>query len=65
VGYATTAEHEHGADAHWICAVCYDELREAFGWSTPPGRFDKVNQVVDTIGAALVRWLSWHVEGPR
>ena len=31
-GYATTAAHPKGADYHWVCAKCFDDLAESFGW---------------------------------
>jgi hypothetical protein len=31
-GYATTAAHRDGADYHWVCAVCFDDFRNRFGW---------------------------------
>jgi hypothetical protein len=31
-GYTTTAEHQHGADYHWICPACFDDFVESFGW---------------------------------
>jgi len=31
-GYATTAEHERGADYHWICKQCFDDFADLFDW---------------------------------
>jgi hypothetical protein len=31
-GYATTAEHPHGADYHWLCPTCFSDFAERFGW---------------------------------
>lgn len=31
-GYTTTAEHEHGADYHWICEACFADFAERFRW---------------------------------
>jgi hypothetical protein len=31
-GYATTAEHPQGADYYWVCASCFDDFAERFGW---------------------------------
>jgi hypothetical protein len=31
-GYATTAEHPHGADYYWICQECFDDFAQDFGW---------------------------------
>ncbi len=31
-GYTTTAEHEHGADHHWVCKQCYDDFVNLFEW---------------------------------
>jgi hypothetical protein len=31
-GYATTAEHERGADYHWICRLCVDDFDDLFHW---------------------------------
>lgn len=35
-GYTTTAEHEHGADYHWICKLCFDDFAEHFQWRVLP-----------------------------
>lgn len=35
-GYTTTAEHEHGADYHWICKRCFDDFAERFQWRVLP-----------------------------
>jgi hypothetical protein len=35
-GYTTTAEHEHGADYHWICKSCFDDFAECFQWRVLP-----------------------------
>ena len=31
-GYATTAEHPHGADYHWVCPTCFSDFAERLGW---------------------------------
>jgi hypothetical protein len=31
-GHATTAEHERGADYHWICRRCFDDFDDLFHW---------------------------------
>ena len=31
-GYTTTAEHEHGAEYHWICKPCFDDFVDRFQW---------------------------------
>ncbi|HEX3510359.1 MAG TPA: hypothetical protein VHT27_04585 [Solirubrobacteraceae bacterium] len=31
-GYATTAEHERGADYHWVCKRCFDDFNDLFEW---------------------------------
>jgi hypothetical protein len=31
-GYATTAEHEGGADGHWVCRPCFDDFADLFEW---------------------------------
>jgi hypothetical protein len=31
-GYATTAEHDQGADYHWICKPCFDDFAVRFQW---------------------------------
>ena len=31
-GYATTAGHPDGADAHWVCSACFDDFSDRFGW---------------------------------
>lgn len=31
-GYATTAEHDHRADYHWICKPCFDDFADRFQW---------------------------------
>lgn len=31
-GYTITAEHEHGADYHWVCKQCYDDFADVFQW---------------------------------
>ena len=31
-GYATTAEHERGADYRWICRRCFDDFADLFQW---------------------------------
>lgn len=35
-GYTTTDEHEHGADYHWICMLCFDDFAERFQWRLLP-----------------------------
>jgi len=35
-GYTTTAEHEHGADYHWICKPCFEDLAGRFRWQVVP-----------------------------
>lgn len=35
-GYATTAEHELGADAHWVCRTCFAKFAEGLGWTARP-----------------------------
>lgn len=35
-GYTTTAEHERGADYHWICKPCFDDFAERFAWQLVP-----------------------------
>ncbi len=32
VGYTTTEDHRNGADYHWICADCFADFAQAFGW---------------------------------
>lgn len=31
-GYTTTPEYRHGAGYEWICADCFDEFVDTFGW---------------------------------
>ena len=31
-GYATIAESKWGADYHWVCPRCFNDLRELMGW---------------------------------
>ena len=31
-GYATLAESKWGADYHWICAQCFNDLHELMEW---------------------------------
>ncbi len=35
-GYTTTAEHENGADYHWICKPCFEDFAERFQWRVVP-----------------------------
>ena len=61
-GYTTTDEHEHGAGAHWVCAPCFDALHVSYGWrAPPPGRRERVDEVVDWVGEKVLRWVFWHV----
>jgi hypothetical protein len=39
-GYATTAEHEKGADYYWICPSCFADFSEEFGWQAVPAPAD-------------------------
>ena len=32
-GYATTQEYKHGTDYDWVCLQCFDDLKDALGWS--------------------------------
>lgn len=63
-GYATTDdEHDPGADAVWVCGPCFDALRDSYGWRNAPRttRADKIDAVVDWVGAKVLRWIFWHV----
>jgi hypothetical protein len=31
-GYATTVEHPHGADYHWVCDKCFKDFSTRSGW---------------------------------
>jgi hypothetical protein len=31
-GYTTTADHERGADWHWVCPQCVEDFAEEFSW---------------------------------
>ena len=31
-GYTTTAEHERGANWHWVCPRCVGDFAEEFQW---------------------------------
>ena len=31
-GYTTIAEHEQGAEYHWICKPCFDDFVDRFQW---------------------------------
>lgn len=31
-GYTTSADSRWGANYHWICPKCFDELHELMGW---------------------------------
>jgi hypothetical protein len=31
-GYAVNEEDIHGADYHWVCKTCFDDLREIMEW---------------------------------
>ena len=31
-GYATTAEHPHGARCRWVCKPCFDDFADLFEW---------------------------------
>lgn len=31
-GFTTTDEHANGADYYWICADCYADFADRFGW---------------------------------
>lgn len=35
-GYATTAEHEKGADYYWICPTCFADFAGEYGWDVVP-----------------------------
>lgn len=32
-GWTTTAEHEDGAENHWICDRCFEDFRKRFSWT--------------------------------
>jgi hypothetical protein len=32
-GYATCEDYKHGADYDWLCATCFNELRNVMDWS--------------------------------
>ena len=35
-GYATTSDFARGAAYEWICVECFEDLRDAMGWSEVP-----------------------------
>jgi len=39
-GYTTTAEHEHGANYHWICKQCFEDFADLFQWHVEPSAPD-------------------------
>ena len=32
-GYATTDSYDKGADYDWVCAKCFDELKDDLDWT--------------------------------
>ena len=36
-GYATTDDHAHGAEYHWVCDRCFRDFADEFGWRETPG----------------------------
>ncbi|AWN53717.1 hypothetical protein [Methylobacterium sp. 17Sr1-1] len=35
-GYATCDDYERGACAEWVCAQCFNDLKDNLGWTTLP-----------------------------
>ncbi len=35
-GYATCSDFAKGAEYEWVCVTCFDELKDAMGWTEVP-----------------------------